>query len=280
MDPFTTILTFLLTVAAVSLCLWLYFGTWRSKEAYLDASGSVAPEYPYVTNSAFPINSVDDYEYNMVFQNEGDRAMTKSTRNALMNKYPRDWSTMPPSSELFQQGLAAFHKKQEGFEGQAATADPYAQLGGSVPPDTQAAEEKERQILQTYVPQSPQSLTTYDAADAKALVDRIYGAKGLVAEMKETQPNVFTIIGTRKKDEKIVYEDEVPADAPASNEAVPAVGEGVIQIPAAASMAPGQKQDPFFDTDTPSRQGKWDYTKWTPGLERAFAPTQPQTNWF
>lgn len=274
MDPFTTTLIFLLTVAALSLCLWLYFGTWRSKEGYLDPSGSVAPEYPYVTNAAFPINSVDDYEYNMVFQNEGDRAMTKATRDTLMNKYPRDWSTMPPSSELFQQGLAAF---RESFTDAPQKGDPYAQLGGSVPPDTQAAEENERQILQTYVPQS-QSLTTYDAADAKMLVDRIYGAKGLVADLKETQPNVFTIVGTRKKDEKIVYEDEV--DAPASTEAVPAAGEGVIQVPAAASTAPGVKQDPFFDTDTPSRQGKWDYTKWTPGLERAFAPTQPQTNWF
>lgn len=304
MDPFTRILYILLSIAAICLGTWIYQENWRAAEGYfakdasgaqpfvdasgaqpfVDASGSVmvpSTDYPYATNSAFPINGVDDYEYNMVFQNEGDRAMTKKTRDALMNKYPRDWSTMPPSSEHFQQGLAAFQtQQQEGFEGQTGP-NPYAQLDGpATPPDTQGAEAKEREILQTYIPQSPQSLTTYDAVDAKELVNRVYGAKGLVADVHQTQPNVFTIVGTRKKDEKVVYEDEVPADAPASNEAVPAAGEGVIQIPAVAMTAPGQKQDPFFDTDTPSRQGKWDYTKWTKNLERSFAPTQPQQNWY
>lgn len=307
MEPFTRVWYILLTIALISLGIWIYQETWRAKEGYgvkdasgsqpfVDASGSqpfvnapkvlpavMVPEggYPYATDSAFPINGVDDYEYNMVFQNEGDRAMTKKVREGLMNKYPRDWSTMPSSSELFQQGLAAFQRKQEEpFQGQTGP-NPYAQLDGpATPPDTQGAEETERQILQTYVPQSPQSLTTYDAADAKELVNRVYGAKGLIADVRQTQPNVFTIVGTRKKDEKIVYEDEVPADAPASTEAVPAAGEGVIQIPAVATTAPGQTQDMFFNTDTPSRQGRWDYTKWTPGLERAFAPTQPQTNWF
>jgi hypothetical protein len=298
MEPFTRILYILLTITVICLGIWVYQGNWRAKEGFAkDVSGaqpfvgsskslpsvmSSSSNSPYVVDSAFPINGVDDYEYNMVFQNEGDRAMTKQTRDTLMNKYPRDWSVMPSSSELFQQGLAAFQKKQEEpFQGEDAAANPYAQLDGpATPPDTQGAEATERQILQTYVPQSPQSLTTYDAADAKELVNRVYGAKGLIADMRESQPNVFTIIGTRKKDEKIVYEDEVPADAAASNEAVPAAGEGVIQIPAAAMTAPGVKQDPFFNTDTPSRQGKWDYTKWTPGMERMFSPTQPQQNWF
>ena len=298
MDPFTRIMYILLTISFICLGTWIYQGNWRANEGYFatDASGAqpfvnasstkpsvmvAAPEYPYATNSAFPINGVDDYEYNMVFQNEGDRGVTQKIREGLMNARPRDWSTLPPSSELFQQGLAAFQaQQQEPFQSQTGP-NPYAQLDGpATPPDTQGAEEREREILQTYVPQSPQSLTTYDVADAKELVNRVYSAKGLVADMRQTQPNVFTIIGTRKKDEKIVYEDEVPADAPASNEAVPAAGEGVIQIPAVAMTVPGQKQDPFFNTDTPSRQGKWDFSRWTPGLERAFAPTQPQQNWY
>ena len=315
MDPFTRIMYILLTIAFICLGIWIYQGNWRAKEGYdetsmpvaadaapVDASGGIIDPsakdgpvppsqveipvsgqggYPYATDSAFPINGVDDYEYNMVFQGEGDRAMTKQTRDALMNARPRDWTTMPPSSELFQQGLAAFQQQQkEGFESQGG-ANPYTHLDGpATPPDTQGAEAKEREILQTYVPQSPQSLTTYDAADAKELVNRVYSAKGLVADVRESQPNVFTIIGTRKKDEKIVYEDEVPADAPASTEAVPAAGEGVIQVPAAAMTVPGQKQDPFFNTDTPTRQGRWDFSRWTPGLERSFAPTQPQQNWY
>jgi hypothetical protein len=74
-----------------------------------DSSGNllldveIAP--PYATDN---IQSVDDYEYSMVFQNEGDRAMTKATRDLLMSQYPMDWTVQPPSSDLFQQGLAAY----------------------------------------------------------------------------------------------------------------------------------------------------------------------------
>ncbi len=49
-----------------------------------------------------PIDGVDDYEYSLVFKNEGDRAMTKETRDLLMSQYPMDWSTQPPSSASFR----------------------------------------------------------------------------------------------------------------------------------------------------------------------------------
>ena len=64
--------------------------------------------FPYSTD---PIKSVDDYEYTAVFQGEGDKALTKEKRDVLMSAYPMDWSTQPPSSELFQQGLAAFKEQ-------------------------------------------------------------------------------------------------------------------------------------------------------------------------
>lgn len=277
-------------IALLIFVLWVYGRTWRSTwaaDSFADApvttvrmadgtSSGKPKSLPYTTAE---IRGVDDYEYNLIAHNEGDRAMTKASRDAFTSAYPRDWSVQPPSSELFQQGLAAYKQapKAEPFDNEVS---PYANLDGTAtPPDTQASELKERETLQTYVPKSPQNLTTYDAADAKEIVDRVYGAKGLIAEMKQTQPNVFTIVGTRKKDEKIVYEDE---QAPASIQPVAASGEGVIQVPPAAATLGGGAgvQDRFFNTDTPTRQGRWDYTAWTPGLERMFAPTEPQTNWF
>jgi hypothetical protein len=145
-----------------------------------------------------------------------------------------------------------------------------------IPPDTQADELKEREILQTYTPKDPQSLTTYNAADAKELIEKIYDAKGLIAEYTESGPNQFTIIGTRKKDEKIVYEDDL---APTSQGPIAAAGEGTIVVPAVAAEVQSGL-DPFFTPSTKTRDGKWDYTSWTPGLERMFAPTEPQTNWY
>jgi len=234
---------------------------------------------PFSTPS---IDSLDDYEYNMVFGNENDREITKTTRDTLMSQYPMDWSVQPSSSELFAQGLAAY---KEGFATSAqkdtnqGLPSPYTVIDGSkfLPPDLQGAEGKERDILQTYVPKNPQSLTTYDAADAKELVEKLYAAKGLVADMKETGNNVFTITSVRSATEKPVFDDE---QALTSSTAVPSAGENTIVVPTIPSQNQMDGLDPFFTPGEKTRDGKWDYTRWTPGLERAFAPTMPIKEWY
>jgi len=240
-----------------------------------------------------PINSVDDYEYNLVFKGEGDKAMTKATRDVLMSAYPKDWTTHPPSSELFQQGLAEY---KEGFADAAAKADsimqkhnPYREVDGSnmTPPDLKAAEDAERDILATYVPKKPGELTTYDLDDAEEIVKRIYTAKGLVAYTKRGDNNTITVMSTTKIGEEVVYEDEYsePAasskGAPTGTGAVKEAGEGTVDVPVnIINLGP---KDPFFtpvSQEARTRSDKWDYTSWTPGLERAFAPTEPQTKWY
>lgn len=236
--------------------------------------------FPYSTD---PIKSVDDYEYTAIFAGEGDKALTKEKRDVLMSAYPMDWSTQPPSSELFQQGLAAFKEQFENPAPQAKgnTGNPFREVDGSnmTPPDSSAEEAKEREILATYVPKKPGELTTYDAADAQELITRIYSAKGLVADTKKTGDNVFTIVGTRKVNEPVVYEPE-EEHAPTSSGAVAAVGENTIDVPTSVEQI--QSVDPFFETTArdKSRGDKWDYTSWTPGLERMFAPTQPKEKWY
>jgi hypothetical protein len=252
-----------------------------------DASGSLmSREFipPYATDY---IDSVDDYEYNMVFQNEGDRGMTRATRDLLMSQYPMDWTVQPPSSDIFQQGLASY---KESFTGQGQALpekNPYNAIDGSrmTPP----VYKDEKDILATYTPKKPNELTTYDAADAKELIDKIYSGKGLIANYKQTGDNTFTIMSTRPKDEKNVYEDEDPStqkeeeqstQAPASSEAVASMGEGTFEVP--ANVQNYKTPDPFFtvNPNNRTRDGKWDYSSWTPGLERMFAPTEPQPNWY
>ena len=246
-------------------------------------------EPPFVIQ---PIQSVDDYEYNLVFYNEGDKAITKAQRDLLMSQYPMDWSVQPPSSSIFQRG-AESQATKERFENQMPIpkANPYKEVDGSsmTPPDTLTAEMTERDILATYTPKKPGELTTYDAADAKALIEKIYDAKGMVADYKEVKPNVFAVVGTRKKDEKVVYEEE---EAPVAQGAVPSAGEKVLSAgvespmssadivvpPVASEVAAGL--DPFFTAGEKTRDGKWDYTRWTPGLERMFAPNEARTNWY
>jgi len=238
-------------------------------------SATVTP--PFATP---PIDNLDDYEHTLVFTNENDREMTKATRNVLRSQYPMDWSVQPASSELFAQGMAEF-KAKEGFTNQAnqGLASPYTVINNSAfqPPDLEKGERSERDILNTYTPKNPQSLTTYDAADAKELVDKIYAAKGQVADMKETSKNVFTIMNVRPAAEKPIFEDD---PALTSETAVPSAGENTIVVPTMVSTHLTTGLDPFFTPSESSRDGKWDYTAWSPGLERTFAPNLPIKQWY
>jgi len=219
-----------------------------------------------------PINDVDDYEHTLVFKNEGAKGLTKANRDLLMSAYPMDWSTHPPSSAVFEQGFADFVNEKANRSPQTGP-NPYATMEGfnTLPPVT------EKEVLATYVPKKPQELTTYDAADAKEIIDKIYSAKGLIADMKPstTDSNVFIITGVRNKGSPINYEP----DAEASDGAVKAAGENTIEAPVVYTSEQ-QGLDPFFTPGDSTRDGKWDYTRFTPGLERSFAPNEPMQNWY
>lgn len=249
-------------------------------------------EAPYVQN---PIYSIDDYEYNLIFQNESDKEMTHAEINRLTGQYPLDWSNQPPNTSVFQKGVAEMRQRQdqaarnkiaEGYmdtvnqeeNSKPMTLNPYKEIDGSTftPPDTTAIEMKERQILQTYVPKKADSLTTYDLEDAKTLISKVYDAKGLIPTIVQKEPNVFEVVGTRRKDEKVVYEDE---EAPASSGPVQKAGEATITVPASA-MDVAVGLDPFYAPEPSMRTNRWDYTKWSPGLERTFAPTFATENWY
>lgn len=244
------------------------------------ARGALVPTIPVVTDSTQPvevpyaegdITNLGDYEYNFVYQQESDKALTKEMRDKLMSQYPMDWSGYPPSSAQFQAGL------RESFENATPSVPdspkPYANVSGETmtPPDNQKVEREERKILQTYVPKFPPSPTTYDPKDVDELIKKMYEKKGLVPEVKHREgTNVYEIVGVRKPNEVVQYEDE----APASTGAVTAAGEMTTPIPRVA-------QDQFFEPSQKQRaDGRWDYTAWTAGLERMFAPNQSRQNWY
>jgi len=224
-----------------------------STPEYFDTQGEVTVNPPF---TIAPINDVDDYEHTLIFKNEGEKGITKANRDLLMSAYPMDWSTHPPSSSVFQQGMAEFKNEADRVEGF----------------DTPGTE---KEILATYVPKKPQQLTTYDAADAKEIIDRIYSARGQIADMKPstTDSNVFIITGVRNKANPISYEPDAEASVS------PASGENTIVAPVIYTSEQ-QGLDPFFTPGDSTRDGKWDYTRFTPGLERSFAPNQSMQNWY
>jgi len=244
--------------------------TVKDNDVILDTSTA-----PYLNK---PINSLDDYEMNLVFENENHRGITKELRNKLMSQYPMDWSTQPASSAYFSKG------QKESFENKmpidaSMNELVYKNVSGSnlQPPDTDAVEKQERQILQTYVPKHANDLNTYNIEDARELIKKIYDAKGLVPEVEHAKDsNVYTVVATRKKGEKIQYEDDLgDATAEESTDNM----ENVTVVPQAATDIL-KESDPFYDTRNKTRMDKWDYTKYTPELERSMAPTYPRNQWY
>ena len=219
-----------------------------------------------------PIRSMDDYEYNLVFANEADHELTIEQQNKLRSQYPLDWSAQPPSSSHFQKGMKEMFENHEEKVVEPAN-NPYTAIVESsmTPPDTLATELAEREIIQTYQPKHAGDLTTYNVDDAMELIKRIYDKKNEIPQVIKKDDNVYEIIGTRKKDEKIVYDDGTDADASAPPPTI-----HVPHAPADLNTA----LDPFFDADSGTTKGKWNYRQWTPGLERMFAPTESKVEWY
>ena len=230
---------------------------------------------PYATS---PINSLDNYEYTSVFENENDREITKDLRSKLMSQYPMDWSTQPASSSYFTKG------QKEAIENTMPIDLSQNEIvfktidGGNLqPPNMDKVEIEERKILQTYAPKNTNDLKTYDIEDARTLIKKIYNAKGLIPEVEHKKDtNVYTIVGTRRKDEKIQYEDDLgDASAIESKDNM----ENVTVVPQAATDVL-RDSDPFYNSSVRTRMDKHDYTKYTPELERMFAPTYERSQWY
>jgi hypothetical protein len=231
---------------------------------------------PYTVD---PINSLDQYELEAVFNNEGDKELSQQQINQMTRRYPLDWVNYPPNASKFQSGQA---KYIEGFSSKASAEDleqPFKDIGDGnlTPPDTIALEKQERKILATYQPKKAGDLTTYDLDDAEQLIANIYKPKGLIPEVVRKEGNVFEVVRTRSVKNEIQYEDDLP-DAPASSQPNVAAGEANIEVPAVA-LETAASRDPFYEPTTSTRADRSDYTRWTPGLERMFAPTNTMSSW-
>ena len=231
---------------------------------------------PYTTEA---INNLDQYELEAVFDGEGDKELSKAQINKMTQRYPLDWSNQPPNSSKFQSGQAKYIDSYSANSSAEELNKPYEAIGdGNLrPPDTIQIEKNEKEILQTYAPKKANDLTTYDIDDADALMRKIYTPQGLTPTVLRKEGNVFEVVSTRQIKNKIEYEDELP-DTLASSNPNPAAGEAIINIPAVATET-AAGLDPFYEPTTATRSDRADYTKWTPGLERMFAPTHKITDW-
>lgn len=233
--------------------------------------------FPYTTD---PIASLDQYELEAVFTNEGDRQLKKQQVNQLTRRYPLDWTNYPPSSSKFQSEQA---KYIEGFSSDSSAKElnnPYKDIGDGnlTPPDNAAIEREEKEILATYRPRKAGSITTYDTYDAQKILEQIYKPKGIQPIVERKEGNVFEVVSTRSLKKEVQYEDDLPDATVSHGGGGIGPGEARIEVPPSAlEVAAGR--DPFYEPTTSTRSSRSDYMRWSPGMERMFAPTYPTTDW-
>lgn len=236
------------------------------------------PEKPYLMN---PIDDLDDYELSLIFKNQGSKTASKKQISDAMTRYPMDWSVQGPDSQYFQDNQAQFEKKVVENIDNPPPTKMYNEINGSdmTPLDTAAFEAEEKKILQTYKPECSKGLLQYSVDDVRGLVDKIYGKKDLIPVIEKSKQgeNIWEITEVKEKHPHIVWEDDLERQT--ERQRMEKRGEEVIEVPyTAQDIAAGL--DPFFQARNPTRDGKFDYYQWTPGLERMFAPTYPIKEWY
>lgn len=236
------------------------------------------PEKPYLMN---PIDDLDDYELSLVFQNQGSKTASRKQISDAMTRYPMDWSVQGSNSQYFQDNQAEFENKIVENINNPPSEKMYKEIDGSdmTPLDTSTMEAEEKKILQTYKPECSKGLLQYSLDDVKGLVDKIYTKKGLipVIEKSKQAENTWEITEVKEKNPVIVWEDDLEQQT--QRQRMDARREEVIEVPyTATDIAAGL--DPFFQARSSTRDGNYDYYKWTPGLERMFAPTYPIKAWY
>lgn len=243
------------------------------------ASANGIRDRPFATS---PIDDVTDYDDTSALVEKQERiGLRQNEATNAADARMRDWSSYPTSSRKYEEGRATFAEQQaEGKNTLPAgmVADVYARLQRStaLPPDEEKQEVEERAALLEYGPRSTPSYWETPLED----VQRLINERGRDGKFKETVerigPNQFAITKiTPKRDQGQTVAYNAADDTAARTADTP------IYAPAGPAVLYG---DPFFEKATAAETGsvaRWsDFTRWTPGLERMFAPSVPEVNWY
>jgi hypothetical protein len=250
------------------------------------ASRSLLDEYdekPYATS---PINKLDDYEADFIYENErGSRtnAMSKAAKNQLTERYRFDWSQLPFSSEVkaIKEDNFLANRLEDVFkEPTSGTFFRNVNGDGMNPPNVDEREMKERAILNTYkAPQvEKQNKDESELSLVGRLVKKLFANdKEFIPVVEKTGDNKYEINEYIPKNEKAqqYQEDHTTLET--------AIADGLIPN---VQIFDSNRTDPYFyktgvaDKDNNRFWRYQDFQKWTPGLERMFAPTFDQKEWY
>jgi len=215
----------------------------------------------------------------------------QSKWNASLNETAAQFKgsgSAPTASASKKEGFSGGRGRTEGFLGEInggavgqvmKTGDVYEDIDGSnlQPVDTTKLEQEERAILNTFeFKRSASDIGSYNPDDVAELLDKYYSKQGKNAYYVKREDGVYEVFETEDKKAKVVYEEEEPDVAREE------LGDDMtdsITVPKGVAQY-SSKLDPFFEPRQAMRANRQDYTAFTPGLERMFAPTEPTQQWY
>jgi hypothetical protein len=241
------------------------------------------------TSADSPINKLDDYEYSRIYELERAPRISplqKETVNKLTSQHVLDWASLPFSSEKAAEEQKEFiaGRMEGGFRDPKSGAFFKNMEGaGVMPPDQEALEAREKAILAAYKP-TDISKHTVDSETEQVgkLVSKLYeNDPAWEPVIEKTGENQWAVTELRPKPRKETWEDDTPSVALAESQ-----GLASANPVASIQIYDRQMNDPAFDKRGVSDYDNnkfWDYAnfnKWTPGLERMFAPTADTKDWY
>ena len=235
-----------------------------------------------MTSAKTPINKLDDYEYTRIFQNENSPRgeLSKTTVNSLMAKNQLDWAKLPFNSDTRKTAEDEFvaDRADNAFRDPKTGVYFKAIEGFSVnPPDIGALDEAEKAKLEPFESKPTEHLLKHDIDDVAALVKKMYADDpNWEPVIEKVNEHEYRVSELRPKPRKEHYAGEEDQTIERAKE------NGNIQ---AQVTVEGGNNDPYFDKKGVidySNDRFWEYKdfkKWTPGLERMFAPTLDTGKW-
>ena len=240
-----------------------------------------------MTSAKTPLDKLDDYEYTRVEQSErlSRNGLSKEVKSNLMEQNRLDWANLPFNSE------ARARQEDEFVAGRAESMykDPKTGVffknmeGGDIlPPDEEAARLREQKILSSYQPTDLTVHTVDKESEAVAkLVGQMYaGDKNWEPVLSKTGENKWEVTELRPKPRKETYEDAQAVTIAMAEE------KGFVRAAPSVDIVNRMQDDPYFDKSgvvDKANDRFWNYkefNKWTPGLERMFAPTVETKEWY
>lgn len=235
-----------------------------------------------------PINSVDDYDRTNVYENERNSrhgAMSTAVINDLTNKYKMDWAQLPFNSEAkaAQEDVFVAGRLDNVYrEPKSGTFFKNMMGDGLFPPNTDEREQNERRMLNSYKPpEVAKNVEEEETSLIAKLVKKLFSSnKDYSPVVEKTGDNNWAITELIPKPRK-----EMWADGEMGTSIDEAVQRGWVPPTPSMQIFDQGTSDPYFAkqgvTDGDKSFFRYsDFNRWMPSVERQFAPSLPQKEWY